>query len=165
MGPTEWSRWNVSLRLAVAVTTVDFSANYFVLGELATAAGLSSLSLVAGPAPKIPYALETDSPVEDAAEIEPVCTSNSQLTGKLTRNFADSGPPAQISRPVGEREFNIQKCMPRHIIRRTSQSHLRLSIAHHSANEMELSTRMTQLPSIHDQRLDRNAGSRLRFNS
>ena len=63
MGPTEWSRWNVSLRLAVAVTTVDFSANYFVLGELATAAGLSSLSLVAGPAPKIPYALETDSPV------------------------------------------------------------------------------------------------------
>src|SRR5262249_60551461 len=31
------------------VTTVDFGANYFVLGELATAAGLSSLSLVAGP--------------------------------------------------------------------------------------------------------------------
>jgi uncharacterized membrane protein len=31
------------------VTTVDFSANYFVIGELATAAGLSSLSLVAGP--------------------------------------------------------------------------------------------------------------------
>ncbi len=33
----------------VIVTTVDFGANYFVLGELATAAGLSSLSLVAGP--------------------------------------------------------------------------------------------------------------------
>jgi uncharacterized membrane protein len=31
------------------VTTVDFGANYFVLGEPATAAGLSSLSLVAGP--------------------------------------------------------------------------------------------------------------------
>jgi hypothetical protein len=31
------------------VTTVDFGASYFVLGELATAAGLSSLSLVAGP--------------------------------------------------------------------------------------------------------------------
>jgi uncharacterized membrane protein len=31
------------------VTTVDFGANYFVIGELATAAGLSSLSLVAGP--------------------------------------------------------------------------------------------------------------------
>jgi uncharacterized membrane protein len=31
------------------VTTVDFGANYFVLGELGTAAGLSSLSLVAGP--------------------------------------------------------------------------------------------------------------------
>jgi uncharacterized membrane protein len=31
------------------VTTVDFGANYFVIGGLATAAGLSSLSLVAGP--------------------------------------------------------------------------------------------------------------------
>jgi uncharacterized membrane protein len=31
------------------VTTVNFSANYFVIGELTTAAGLSSLSLVAGP--------------------------------------------------------------------------------------------------------------------
>jgi uncharacterized membrane protein len=33
----------------VMVTTVDFGANYFVTGELATAAGLSTLSLVAGP--------------------------------------------------------------------------------------------------------------------
>jgi uncharacterized membrane protein len=33
----------------VLVTAADFSANYFVIGELATAAGLSSLSLVAGP--------------------------------------------------------------------------------------------------------------------
>jgi uncharacterized membrane protein len=31
------------------VTTADFGANYFVIGEFATAAGLSSLSLVAGP--------------------------------------------------------------------------------------------------------------------
>ena len=33
----------------VFVTAVDFGANYFVLGEPVTAAGLSSLSLVAGP--------------------------------------------------------------------------------------------------------------------
>jgi uncharacterized membrane protein len=33
----------------VIVTTVDFGANYFVIGEPVTAAGLSSLSLVAGP--------------------------------------------------------------------------------------------------------------------
>lgn len=33
----------------VMVTTADFGANYFVIGELATAAGLSSLALVAGP--------------------------------------------------------------------------------------------------------------------
>jgi uncharacterized membrane protein len=33
----------------VIVTTIDFGANYFVIGSLATAAGLSSLSLVAGP--------------------------------------------------------------------------------------------------------------------
>ena len=33
----------------VVVTTLDFSFNYLVLGELATAAGLSAFSLVAGP--------------------------------------------------------------------------------------------------------------------
>jgi uncharacterized membrane protein len=33
----------------VIVTTIDFGANYFVTGELTTAAGMSSLSLVAGP--------------------------------------------------------------------------------------------------------------------
>jgi uncharacterized membrane protein len=33
----------------VIVTTVDFGANFFVLGEPVTAVGLSSLSLVAGP--------------------------------------------------------------------------------------------------------------------
>ncbi|MBV8744390.1 MAG: DUF2061 domain-containing protein [Xanthobacteraceae bacterium] len=33
----------------VIVTTIDFGANYVVIGELAAAAGLSSLSLVAGP--------------------------------------------------------------------------------------------------------------------
>ena len=33
----------------VMVTTVDFGANYLVTGELATAAGLSTLSLIAGP--------------------------------------------------------------------------------------------------------------------
>ena len=33
----------------VIVTTIDFGANYFVIGEPVTAAGLSSLSLVAGP--------------------------------------------------------------------------------------------------------------------
>jgi uncharacterized membrane protein len=32
-----------------AVTTIDFGASWFVIGELAGAAGLSSLSLVAGP--------------------------------------------------------------------------------------------------------------------
>jgi uncharacterized membrane protein len=31
------------------VTTLDFGANYFVIGEMAIAAGLSSLSLIAGP--------------------------------------------------------------------------------------------------------------------
>jgi uncharacterized membrane protein len=34
----------------VIVTTLDFGANYFVLGDVATAAGLSAFSLVAGPA-------------------------------------------------------------------------------------------------------------------
>jgi uncharacterized membrane protein len=38
-----------TLTYRVLVTAADFGANYFVIGELATAAGLSSLSLVAGP--------------------------------------------------------------------------------------------------------------------
>jgi uncharacterized membrane protein len=38
-----------TLTFRAMVTTVDFGANYFVIGELATAASLSSLSLVAGP--------------------------------------------------------------------------------------------------------------------
>jgi uncharacterized membrane protein len=33
----------------IIVTTLDFSANYVVIGELATAAGLSAFALVAGP--------------------------------------------------------------------------------------------------------------------
>ena len=38
-----------TLTYRAMVTTVDFGANYVVLGELATAASLSSLSLIAGP--------------------------------------------------------------------------------------------------------------------
>jgi uncharacterized membrane protein len=44
-----WRAVVKTLTYRVMVTTVDFGANYFVIGELATAAGLSSLSLVAGP--------------------------------------------------------------------------------------------------------------------
>ena len=44
-----WRAVVKTLTYRVMVTTVDFSANYVVIGELATAAGLSSLALVAGP--------------------------------------------------------------------------------------------------------------------
>jgi uncharacterized membrane protein len=44
-----WRAVVKTLTYRVMVTTADFGANYFVTGELATAAGLSSLSLVAGP--------------------------------------------------------------------------------------------------------------------
>ena len=44
-----WHAMVKTLTYRVMVTAVDFGANYFVIGELATAAGLSSLSLVAGP--------------------------------------------------------------------------------------------------------------------
>lgn len=50
--PAFFDAWHAVVKTftyRVMVTTVDFGANYFVLGELATAAGLSSLSLVAGP--------------------------------------------------------------------------------------------------------------------
>jgi uncharacterized membrane protein len=50
--PASFDTWRAVVKTVtyrVAVTTVDFGANYFVIGELATAAGLSSLSLVAGP--------------------------------------------------------------------------------------------------------------------
>jgi uncharacterized membrane protein len=44
-----WRAVAKTLTYRASVTTVDFGANYFVIGELATAAGLSGLSLVAGP--------------------------------------------------------------------------------------------------------------------
>jgi uncharacterized membrane protein len=50
--PESFDAWRAvvkTLTYRVLVTTADFGANYFVIGELATAAGLSSLSLVAGP--------------------------------------------------------------------------------------------------------------------
>jgi uncharacterized membrane protein len=50
--PAAFDTWHAitkTITYRAMVTTVDFGANYFVLGELATAAGLSSLSLVAGP--------------------------------------------------------------------------------------------------------------------
>lgn len=50
--PAPFDTWRAvvkTLTYRVMVTTADFGANYFVIGEPATAAGLSSLSLVAGP--------------------------------------------------------------------------------------------------------------------
>jgi uncharacterized membrane protein len=50
--PAAFDTWRAvvkTLTYRVMLTTVDFGANYFVIGDLATAAGLSSLSLVAGP--------------------------------------------------------------------------------------------------------------------
>jgi uncharacterized membrane protein len=50
--PASFDTWRAvakTFTYRAAVTTIDFGANYFVLGELVTAAGLSSLSLVAGP--------------------------------------------------------------------------------------------------------------------
>ena len=50
--PASFDAWHAiakTFTYRVIVTTIDFGANYFVIGELAVAAGLSSLSLVAGP--------------------------------------------------------------------------------------------------------------------
>jgi len=50
--PASFDTWHAVVKTftyRVMVTAVDFGANYFVIGELATAAGLSGLSLVAGP--------------------------------------------------------------------------------------------------------------------
>jgi uncharacterized membrane protein len=50
--PASFDTWRAVVKTftyRVIVTAVDFGANYFVIGELATAAGLSSLSLVGGP--------------------------------------------------------------------------------------------------------------------
>jgi uncharacterized membrane protein len=50
--PASFDTWHAvakTFTYRVMVTAVDFGANYFVIGELATAAGLSGLSLVAGP--------------------------------------------------------------------------------------------------------------------
>jgi uncharacterized membrane protein len=50
--PAPFDTWRAVVKtfsFRAMVTGVDFGANYLVIGELATAAGLSSLSLVAGP--------------------------------------------------------------------------------------------------------------------
>jgi uncharacterized membrane protein len=50
--PASFDTWHAVVKTftyRVIVTTIDFGANYVVIGELAAAAGLSSLSLVAGP--------------------------------------------------------------------------------------------------------------------
>ena len=50
--PASFDAWHAVVKTVtyrVMLTTADFGANYFVIGDLATAAGLSSLSLVAGP--------------------------------------------------------------------------------------------------------------------
>ena len=50
--PVTFDTWRTVVKTVtyrVMITTVDFGANYFVIGEPLTAAGLSSLSLVAGP--------------------------------------------------------------------------------------------------------------------
>jgi uncharacterized membrane protein len=50
--PAFFDTWRAVIKTftyRVIVTTVDFGANYFVIGEPVTAVGLSSLSLVAGP--------------------------------------------------------------------------------------------------------------------
>ncbi len=50
--PASFDTWRAvakTFTYRAAVTTIDFGANYFVIGELTAAAGLSSLSLVAGP--------------------------------------------------------------------------------------------------------------------
>jgi uncharacterized membrane protein len=50
--PAPFGTWRALVKTftyRVMVTTADFGANYFVIGELTTAASLSSLSLVAGP--------------------------------------------------------------------------------------------------------------------
>jgi uncharacterized membrane protein len=50
--PAGFNTWRAvvkTITYRAMVTSADFGANYFVIGELATAAGLSSVSLVAGP--------------------------------------------------------------------------------------------------------------------
>jgi uncharacterized membrane protein len=50
--PAYFDAWRAvvkTITYRAIVTTADFGANYLVIGEMATAAGLSSLSLIAGP--------------------------------------------------------------------------------------------------------------------
>jgi uncharacterized membrane protein len=50
--PASFDAWRAALKTftyRLIVTTIDFGANYIVIGEFATAAGMSGMSLVAGP--------------------------------------------------------------------------------------------------------------------
>jgi uncharacterized membrane protein len=94
-----------TITFRIIVTTLDFTSNYVVIGELATAAGLSTFALVAGPL--FYFAHETAwnyfGPDGDAVEV-PV----------LSSLRADAKAP-----PVGEGRFSISRALAKTITFRT----------------------------------------------
>jgi uncharacterized membrane protein len=103
--PASFDAWRAAIKTITyraMVTTVDFGANYFVIGELATAAGLSSLSLVAGPIAYFAHeaAWHYYGPVS-AQHADPLdATVNVSFPGAAA--CGGSGPRFKVSRAVAK---------------------------------------------------------------
>jgi uncharacterized membrane protein len=75
----------------IIVTALDFTTNYVVIGDLATAAGLSSFNLVAGPLFYLGHeaAWNYFGPSEVAIELPPIAASEADQGGlKISRTLA-----------------------------------------------------------------------------
>jgi uncharacterized membrane protein len=92
-----WRAVAKTITYRAMVTTADFGANYVVIGELATAAGLSSLSLVAGPIAYFaheaawhyygPLSAQHSDPLEAAVEV-PIPGMSEGTNVKVSRALA-----------------------------------------------------------------------------
>jgi uncharacterized membrane protein len=89
----------------VIVTTLDFSANYVVIGELATAAGLSAFALVAGPVFYFVHEIAW----------------NKYRSSRITVDLPVLLPPWRDAKavPAGERAFTIDRALAKTITFRT----------------------------------------------
>jgi uncharacterized membrane protein len=80
-----------TITFRIIVTTLDFTTNYVVIGELATAAGLSSFNLVAGPLFYLGHEAVWNyfSQSEDAIKLPSVAASDADRVGlRISRTLA-----------------------------------------------------------------------------
>ena len=76
-----------TITFRIIVTTLDFTTNYVVIGELATAAGLSTYNLIAGPLFYLAHEAGWNyfGPDDDAVDLAAVTAGSREANGKQGR--------------------------------------------------------------------------------